>query len=127
MPETSTIEEQRSQLETVLGKIKAKVFPLPKSCPEGTLDGLITWYFSDFKYDPDSGPYKAVDHAWAHTFWFKYSDIQKEALVMGGQYGICMVYTYLVFFTKLPAMEANGGLNMMYVHCIPLQELLEKA
>ncbi|KAF8580299.1 hypothetical protein K439DRAFT_1619897 [Ramaria rubella] len=102
-----------------------------RDCPlqnqsEGTPNGPITQYFGDFEYNPDDGPYEAIDHAWTCTFRFEYSDIQKEALVTGGQYSIRMVYTYLTFFAKLPAMEANGRLNMMYVHCVQLQELLEK-
>ncbi|KAF8576599.1 hypothetical protein K439DRAFT_1622742 [Ramaria rubella] len=71
---------------------------------EGTPDAR---YFGDFEYDLDDGPYEAIDHAWTRTFHFEYSNIPKEALVTGGQYGIRMVYMYLMFFAKLPTMEAN--------------------
>jgi hypothetical protein len=52
--------------------------------------------------------------------------VEKEGLVLGSQYGLQMVYTYLLHFSKQPEMEAFNGLNLLYLRATQLSELVKK-
>ncbi|KAF8584648.1 hypothetical protein K439DRAFT_1616537 [Ramaria rubella] len=101
-----TIVEQQVRLEASLRTLKMKVLGLPKTLPSGTAEGPIPSNFGDFM---------------AHS-----TDSELQALVLGGQYGLQMVYTYLSYFSKVPQMEEHNGLNLLYLRCTQLLELIEK-
>lgn len=120
-----TIDEQRKRLEDALTKLRAEVLGLPKSLETRMESGPIAKYFRDFSYDEDEGPYFAVDQAWTCTF--KGTDVEKkERFVLGGQFGVQMVYTFLAHFTKQPHAEEHNGLNAIYLHCSQIRELIRK-
>jgi hypothetical protein len=81
-------------------------------------------YFTDLTFEPDERLYHSVDMAWTQTF--KGTDVEKEGLVLGGPYGLRMVYTYLLHFSKQPEMEAFNGLNLLYLRATQLSELVKK-
>jgi hypothetical protein len=83
-----TIDEQQARVSASLITLKTKVLGLPKSIPDGSAEGSIVRYFGDFKYDEDEGPYEALDRAWTRTFKANYTQAKREALVLGGQYGL---------------------------------------
>jgi hypothetical protein len=119
------IEEQRARLSASLLILRGKVLGLPKTIPIGTPEGPIARFFGDFAYDAGDGPYEALDRAWTRTFKAEYTQVEREALVLGGEYGVRMVYTYFSHFSKLSRMEEHDGLNVLYLRVTQLLELIE--
>jgi hypothetical protein len=108
------IEEQHAWLSDSLLTLKTKALSHLKTLPKDCADSLIAHYFIDLAYDVNEGLYKAVDQAWTQTFQSEYTQVEQEALVLGGQYGWPMIYMYLSYFLKQPQMEAHNRLNVLY-------------
>jgi hypothetical protein len=119
-----TVEEQRARLNPLLQTLHTQVLTLPKMLPKGQPDSPIARYFADFTWDADESPYHAVDTAWTRTF--KGTDTDKQALVLGGQHGLRMVYTFLSHFAKQPRMDKFDGLHLIYLRCTQLIELIKE-
>jgi len=80
------IKEQHAWLSDSLLTLKTKVLSLPKTLPENCANNPIAYYFTDLVYYVDEGLYEAVDWAWTQTFQSEYTQAEREALVLGGQY-----------------------------------------
>ncbi|KAF8587725.1 hypothetical protein K439DRAFT_1614151 [Ramaria rubella] len=119
------IECQHTILKEQLATLQTRVWGLPKSLPEGTMDSPIARYFADLSFDADEGPYYSVDQAWTRTFESKLSNANREWLIVCGQYGLRMVYTFLHHFSKEPHMEEHNGLDMLLLCVNQLHELVQ--
>jgi hypothetical protein len=106
-----TINEQWEKPVVILPVLTKQVISLPKKLPKGSPDSPITHYFANLSFEEDEGQYHSIDLAWTCTF--KGTDAKKETLVLGGQYGLHMIYTYLSFFLKQPGIKENNRLNLM--------------
>ncbi|KAF8577229.1 hypothetical protein K439DRAFT_1622264 [Ramaria rubella] len=120
-----TIDKQQAKLEESLTALKTKLLSLLSTLQEGSDDGPIARYFNDFNYDDDDGPYEAVDQAWTRTFRADCTEAQRQALLLRGQDGLQMVYTYLSYFSKQRRMVENNGLSMLHLWCTQLLSLVE--
>jgi hypothetical protein len=108
---TGSVEEQRAHLSKLVLDLEKIVAHLPSSVSCGTKDGPIATNFASHEFDISEGPYYSFNKAWERTF--QVSEEEKKLRVVRGKYGLAIVHSYLVHFSKIAGIEANGGLYLM--------------
>jgi len=111
MANLGSVDPQKQRLSDLLQQLRVLIKDLSSSLPIGDKDGLISKNFSSREFDKSEGPYFTFNKAWERTF--QVSDEEKVKRIAKGKYGLDLVHSYVLHFSTIAGIEANGGLHLM--------------
>ena len=111
MPSPESVEAPKDRLKKLIKTLGGVIKALPKSLPSGTKDGPVAKNFTNLEFDTAEGPYYTFNQAWERVF--QVAEDEKMKRFVRGKYGLPLVNTYLLHFSALAGIEANGGYHLM--------------